>query len=63
MERVATGVETELLDLSGATLEDLDRGDGFPSVTQRLLDAVQFPPTLVTAATSGQNCVSERTPE
>ncbi|QKV91089.1 hypothetical protein HUT19_04495 [Streptomyces sp. NA02950] len=63
MERASTGVETELLDLSGATLEDLDRDDGLSSVAQRLLDAVQFPPTLVNAASSGQNCVSEGTPE
>ncbi|MBO3678017.1 hypothetical protein [Streptomyces sp. NEAU-YJ-81] len=46
MERVATEVETELLDLSGATLEDLERHEGLSAVTERLLDIVQFPPTV-----------------
>ncbi|WP_413104519.1 hypothetical protein [Streptomyces sp. Inha503] len=57
MERVATEVETELLDLSGATLEDLDRYEGLSAVTERLLDLVQRPPTIGNSSTS-EPCVS-----
>ncbi|MBP8535975.1 hypothetical protein [Streptomyces sp. MK37H] len=59
MERVATEVETELLDLSGATLEDLDRHEGISAVTERLLDIVQRPPTVGgNASSSPDACVS-----
>ncbi|CDR04089.1 hypothetical protein [Streptomyces iranensis] len=57
MERVATEVETELLDLSGATLEDLERYEGLSAVTERLLDIVQRPPTIGNSSTS-EPCVS-----
>ncbi|MCQ8188455.1 hypothetical protein [Streptomyces rugosispiralis] len=57
MERVATEVETELLDLSGATLEDLERHEGISAVTERLLDIVQRPPTIANASSSDP-CVS-----
>lgn len=59
MERVATEVETELLDLSGTTLEDLERYEGLSAVTERLLDIVQRPPTVGGNASSSQEvCVS-----
>ncbi|WP_413805616.1 hypothetical protein [Streptomyces sp. OE57] len=61
MERVATEVETELLDLSGATLEDLDRHEGLSAVTERLLDIVQRPPTVggnSSSSSSTGECVS-----
>ncbi|MGV9851515.1 hypothetical protein ACWDWU_22495 [Streptomyces sp. NPDC003442] len=57
MERVATEVETELLDLSGATLEDLERYEGISAVTERLLDIVRCPPTIANASSS-EPCVS-----
>ncbi|WP_262701221.1 MULTISPECIES: hypothetical protein [Streptomyces] len=56
MERVATEVETELLDLSGATLEDLERHQGLSAVTERLLDIVQYPPTVGGNSSSSENC-------
>lgn len=56
MERVATEVETELLDLSGATLEDLDRDEGIAVVALRLIDAVQNPATAASSSATGQNC-------
>ena len=58
MERVATEVETELLDLSGATLEDLDRDEGIAAVALRLIGAVRNPATAATASNTGQNCGS-----
>ncbi|MFF7651282.1 hypothetical protein ACFZCY_15730 [Streptomyces sp. NPDC007983] len=58
MERVATEVETALLDLSGATLEDLDRDEGIAAVALRLIGAVQNPATAANSANAGQNCVS-----
>ncbi|AQW48039.1 MULTISPECIES: hypothetical protein [Streptomyces] len=58
MERVATEVETELLDLSGATLEDLERHEGLSAVTERLLDIVQRPPTIGNSSVSQDGCVS-----
>ncbi|AEM83367.1 hypothetical protein [Streptomyces violaceusniger] len=58
MERVATEVETELLDLSGATLEDLERHEGVSAVTERLLDIVQRPPTIGNSSASPDSCVS-----
>ncbi|MBU3866117.1 hypothetical protein KN815_19185 [Streptomyces sp. 4503] len=63
MERVATEVETELLDLSGATLEDLERREGLrheglSAVTERLLDIVQRPPTIGNSSASQETCVS-----
>lgn len=56
MERAATGVETELVDLSGTTLEELGDSQEFTLATQRLLDLVQCPPTLANAASSGAGC-------
>lgn len=56
MERVATEVETELLDLSGATLEDLERHEGLSAVTERLLDIVQFPPTVAGNSSATNQC-------
>ncbi|GAA0917910.1 MULTISPECIES: hypothetical protein [Streptomyces violaceusniger group] len=58
MERVATEVETELLDLSGATLEDLERHEGLSAVTERLLDIVQCPPTVGGNSSSSEGCGS-----
>ncbi|MFS7872230.1 hypothetical protein ACWELB_11320 [Streptomyces asiaticus] len=61
MERVATEVETELLDLSGATLEDLERYEGLSAVTERLLDIVRCPPTVggnASTSSSTGTCVS-----
>ncbi|MEU4893940.1 hypothetical protein AB0B12_15870 [Streptomyces sp. NPDC044780] len=58
MERVATEVETELLDLSGATLADLERHEGLSAVTERLLDVVQFPPTVNGNSSASNVCVS-----
>ncbi|MFC9225459.1 hypothetical protein [Streptomyces hygroscopicus] len=58
MERVATEVETELLDLSGATLEDLERHEGLSPVTERLLDVVQSPPTISNASATNVGCAS-----
>jgi hypothetical protein len=58
MERVATEVETELLDLSGATLEDLDRDEEMAAVALRLICAVRNPATSANAANTGQNCGS-----
>ncbi|WP_199844353.1 hypothetical protein [Streptomyces sp. RTd22] len=58
MERVATEVETELLDLSGATLEDLDRDEGIAAVALRLIDAVRNPATAASASDAGQSCGS-----
>ncbi|MFE2442025.1 hypothetical protein ACPEIC_00940 [Stenotrophomonas sp. NPDC087984] len=56
MERVATEVETELLDLSGATLEDLERHKGLSAVTERLLDIVQYPPTVSGNSSTSEGC-------
>jgi hypothetical protein len=57
MERAATEVETELLDLSGATLEDLDAcDDAFLLAARRLLDIVQAPPTVANASSTGNGC-------
>lgn len=56
MERVAAEVETELLDLSGATLEELDGNQEFALAIQRLLNLVQSPPTRATSADSKSGC-------
>ncbi|KAK1183670.1 hypothetical protein B7755_039415 [Streptomyces sp. NBS 14/10] len=56
MERAATGVETELVDLSGTTLEELGDSQEFTLATQRLLKLVQSPPTLSTSAANQQGC-------
>lgn len=56
MERAATGVETELVDLSGTTLEELGDSQEFTLATQRLLDLVQSPPTRSTSAESKSGC-------
>ncbi|MGW3572104.1 hypothetical protein ACWDSL_51035 [Streptomyces sp. NPDC000941] len=56
MERAATGVETELVDLSGTTLEELGDSEEFTVATQRLLDLVQSPPTIANAAASSSGC-------
>ncbi|GAA2352625.1 hypothetical protein GCM10010246_46660 [Streptomyces cuspidosporus] len=56
MERAATGVETELVDLSETTLEELGDGQEFTLATRRLLERVQSPPTLATAAASSSDC-------
>ncbi|WP_199830973.1 hypothetical protein [Streptomyces sp. NBRC 110028] len=56
MERVAIEVETELLDLSGATLEDLDRDEGIAAVALRLIGAVRNPATASSSSNAGQNC-------
>jgi hypothetical protein len=56
MERAATGVETELVDLSGTTLEELGDSQEFTLATRRLLKLVQSPPTLATAADAKQGC-------
>ncbi|RNG39129.1 hypothetical protein [Streptomyces botrytidirepellens] len=59
MERVATEVETELLDLSGATLEDLDRDEGTTAVALRLICAVRNPATSASSSdATQQSCVS-----
>ncbi|WP_183091226.1 hypothetical protein [Streptomyces radicis] len=46
MDRAASEMETELPDLSAAGLCDLDDGRQFTSVTRRLLELVESPPTL-----------------
>lgn len=46
MDRAATEVETELLDLSEATLADLEAHRGFAAATERLLAEVEAPPML-----------------
>ncbi|ADI05248.1 hypothetical protein SBI_02127 [Streptomyces bingchenggensis BCW-1] len=56
MERAATGVETELVDLSGTTLEELGESQEFTLATRRLLDLVQSPPTLSTSSANGPGC-------
>ncbi|MET7761428.1 hypothetical protein ABZS71_05075 [Streptomyces sp. NPDC005393] len=56
MERVAAEVETELLDLSGATLEELDGNQEFALAIQRLLNLVQSPPTRATSADTKSGC-------
>ncbi|MER7790522.1 hypothetical protein [Streptomyces sp. NPDC097640] len=56
MERAATGVETELVDLSGTTLEELGDGQEFTLATRRLLELVQSPPTLANAADNQEGC-------
>jgi len=58
MERVATEVETELLDLSGATLEDLDRDEGIAAMALCLIGAVRNPATAANSAATGTNCGS-----
>ncbi|MFD8092556.1 hypothetical protein [Streptomyces malaysiensis] len=59
MERVATEVGTELLDLSGTTLEDLERYEGLSAVTEWLLDIVQRPPMVGgNTSQSQESCVS-----
>ncbi|MGR3935103.1 hypothetical protein [Streptomyces sp. BRA346] len=58
MERVATEVETELLDLSGATLEDLDRDEGAIEVALRLIRAVRNPATSASSSDAQQGCIS-----
>ena len=58
MERVATEVETELLDLSGATLEDLDRDEGIVAMALCLIGAVRNPATAANSAATGTNCGS-----
>ncbi|KUJ68394.1 hypothetical protein ACZ90_19165 [Streptomyces albus subsp. albus] len=56
MERAASEIETELVDLSTSTLQDLDHGPMFRSAIQRLLDAVESPLTSVNSA-SGESCL------
>lgn len=56
MERAATGVETELVDLSGTTLEELGDSQELTLATRRLLELVQSPPTLANAAANQEGC-------
>jgi hypothetical protein len=56
MERAATEVETELLDLSGMTLEELDGGQDVASEINRLLTRVESPPTLGNSSAGALEC-------
>lgn len=56
MERAATGVETELVDLSGTTLEELGDSQEFAPAIRRLLGLVQSPPTRSTSADTKTGC-------
>lgn len=60
MERTAADIETELVDLSASTLQDLDRGGVLQPEIQRLLDAVESQPVIANAVTDqgGETCPS-----
>ncbi|MBH5333620.1 hypothetical protein IHE55_01870 [Streptomyces pactum] len=54
MERAAAGIETDLVDLSASTLQDLDHDETLRPEILRLLDAVEAQPALVTSVDSGE---------
>lgn len=56
MDRVATGVETELPDLSGVALADLEVFASFSAVAESLLDEVEAPPTVGGNASDSGSC-------